>query len=168
MKTTKLVIGLFSMVFFVIIILQSCATGLVNSLNGDTEDSSGTAGVILAIFMLVAGIVGVVTRKEAKGGKFAGVLYLLAAIIGFASLGTFTDLVVWSSLSLIFGIIFIFSGILKKKPIPVLVDSSNIINESSSNASTKQKLVDLKKLLDDGIITEEEYSKQKSKVLDNI
>lgn len=167
MKTTKLVIGIFSMVFFIVIILQSCAAGVLNALEGNTEDSSGSAGVFVAIFMLIGGIVGVITRKEVKGGYFAGAFYLLASIIGFSSLGTFADLVIWASLSLIFALVFILSGLLKKKTEPILVESPVVAKDSSDNALAKQKLLDLKKLLDEGIITEEEFAKQKSKLLDN-
>jgi len=167
MKTTKLVIGIFSMVFFIFIVLQSCAAGVANALIGDTEDNSGSGGIFVALFMLIGGIVGVVTRKEVKGGYFAGVAYLLAAIIGFSSLGTFADLVIWSSISLIFAAVFIFSGLLKKKVKPALVGITNESIEVSDGSSLKQKLTDLKKLLDDGVITEEEFTKQKSKILDN-
>jgi hypothetical protein len=167
MKTTKLVIGIFSMVFFIFIILQSCATGVANALSGDTEDSSGTAGVFVALFMLIAAIIGVITRKEVKGGYYAGAFYLLAAIIGFSSLGTFTDLVVWSSISLIFALVFILSGVFKKKSNDLATDTVTIKTETVDSSNASKKLTDLKKLLDDGIINVEEYAKQKAKILDN-
>jgi len=47
MKTTKLVIGIFSMVFFFFIVLQSCATGVANAFSGNSDDSSGIAGIFM-------------------------------------------------------------------------------------------------------------------------
>jgi len=167
MKTTKLVIGIFSMVFFFFIVLQSCATGVANAFSGNSDDLSGIAGIFLALFMLVAGIIGVATRKENKGGYFAAAFYMLAAIIGFSSLGTFADLVIWSSLSLIFAIIFIIPVFLKKKSILVSPEAPLTDKASQGTFSVAQKLTDLKKLLDDGIINEEEFAKQKAKVLDS-
>ncbi len=116
MKTTKLVLGIISMVLFIFITFQSCATGLGNALEGNETDTSGSAGLFLAIFILIAGIVGVATRKSKGGGITAGVFYIVASIIGFANLGTFGDLVIWSVMSLIFGIVYILGSVLIKKP----------------------------------------------------
>ena len=61
MKTAKLVIGIISMVLFVLVAFQSCAAGLGNAL-ADNGEVSGTSGMLLAFCMLIAGIVGVATR----------------------------------------------------------------------------------------------------------
>lgn len=115
MKTVKLIIGIVSIILFIVIIFQSCAVGLANAMEQNTEDTSGAAGVFLAFSMLVAGIVGIATRKSKGGGIAAGVFYLIAAVIGFVNLGTFGDLVVWSVLGLIFSIIFILGSIKMSK-----------------------------------------------------
>ena len=67
MKTTRLVIGIISMVLFVLIALQSCVAGVGNALE-QAGETSGSSGLFLAVFMLIAGIVGVAARKS-KGGK---------------------------------------------------------------------------------------------------
>ena len=72
MKTAKLVIGIISMVLFVLVAFQSCAAGLGNAL-ADNGEVSGTSGMLLAFCMLIAGIVGVATRKSKGGGIVAGV-----------------------------------------------------------------------------------------------
>lgn len=97
MKVWKLVSGILSMVLFVVVTFQSCAVGLANSLS-ESEEVSGTAGVLLAILMLAGGIVSVATRKSVKnGGNIALiVLFGLAALIGFMNHGTYSDLVIWS------------------------------------------------------------------------
>jgi len=115
MKTAKLIIGIISIVLFMIIIFQSCATGVVNALENNNEDISGSAGLLLAIAMLIAGIVGIAARESKGGSITAGVFYVLGAIIGFANLGTFGDLIVWSILALLFGIVFILGTLLIKE-----------------------------------------------------
>lgn len=97
MKIWKLVAGILSIVFFVIVVIQSCAAGVVNTIeaNGST---SGTTGMMVGFFMLAGGIVSIVVRqKESKGPNIALiVLFGLAAIIGFAGFGNYTDLIIWS------------------------------------------------------------------------
>lgn len=122
MKTVKLIVGIISIVLFTVIIFQSCATGIVTGISeafGDesmANDTSGGAGVFLAFCMLIGGIIGVATRNSKAGGIVSGIFYLLAAIIGFANLGVFGDLVVWSVISLIFGLLFIIGSIMIKSP----------------------------------------------------
>ena len=105
MKTAKLVIGIISMVLFVLVAFQSCAAGLGNAL-ADNGEVSGTSGMLLAFCMLIAGIVGVATRKSKGGGIVAGVFYLL---------GSFSDLAIWSVLCFIFGAVFILGSLKMKK-----------------------------------------------------
>ena len=69
MKTTKLILSIISMILFVIIALQSCAAGFSNTLQENGE-LGGTAGLMLGICMVIAAIVGMVTRKGGKGGAF--------------------------------------------------------------------------------------------------
>ena len=71
MKTAKLVIGIISIVLFGLILFQSCAAGIGNSLEGNGE-TSGSSGVFLALCMLIAGIVGIATRKGIAGGFVSG------------------------------------------------------------------------------------------------
>lgn len=116
MKTAKLIIGIVSIVLFIIIVFQSCATGVVNAIEG-SDDVSGSAGMLLAFAMLIGGIVGLATRNSKGGGITAGAFFILGAIVGFANLGTFGDLVIWSVLALLFGGFFIISSATMKKPV---------------------------------------------------
>ena len=56
MKVWKLIAGILSIVFFVFVTFQSCAAGVANALS-DNGEVSGTAGLIVAFFMLAGGIV---------------------------------------------------------------------------------------------------------------
>ena len=115
MKTAKLIIGIISIVLFLVIIFQSCAVGVVNVIESNADDTSGSAGVLLAFMMLIAGIVGIASRKSKGGGITAGVFYIISALIGFANLGTFGDLIAWSVLSLAFGVVFIVGSCRMKR-----------------------------------------------------
>ena len=114
MKTAKLVIGIISMVLFVLVPFQSCAAGLGNAL-ADNGEVSGTSGMLLAFCMLIAGIVGVATRKSKGGGIVAGVFYLLGGLLGIVNYGSFSDLAIWSVLCFIFGAVFILGSLKMKK-----------------------------------------------------
>ena len=116
MKVWKLVSGILSMILFVLVAFQSCAAGVSNALEANGE-VSGSAGIIVAILMLVGGIVSVVTRKsEKKGGNIALIiLFGLAALIGFTNYGSYSDLAIWSGWCLINAILAIVAIITGKK-----------------------------------------------------
>lgn len=114
MKTMRLVIGIICCVLFVLIAFQSCVVGLGNSIT-DSGEVSGTAGALLAIFMLIAGILGIAGRNQKWAIIVAICSFFLGSIIGFSSSGSYTDLGVWSSISLIFGIVFIIGLVVEKR-----------------------------------------------------
>ena len=116
MKTSKLVIGIISIVLFLFIAMQSCVAGLGNAM-ADNGEVSGTSGLILAIAMLVSGIVAIATRNNEKAGgsMVCAVFYILAGIIGLITSGSYTDLNIWAGLSILFGIIFVFFIFKQKK-----------------------------------------------------
>lgn len=97
MKTWKLVSGILCMVLFIMVMFQSCAVGLLNTVEGNGE-ISGTAGVFVAFMMLSGGIVSVSTRKSSgKGSNIALIiLFGLASLVGFTGYGSFSDLAIWS------------------------------------------------------------------------
>ncbi len=115
MKTWKLVSGILSMILFVIVTFQSCAAGVANSLEANGE-TSGSAGVLVAILMLAGGIVSVATRNaEKKGGNIALiVLFGLAALVGFNGFGSFSDLAIWAGWCLINAILAVVAIVTKK------------------------------------------------------
>lgn len=114
MKTAKLVIGIVSIVLFLFIAFQSCAAGAVNALEGNGE-SSGSAGMVTAACMLVAGIVGICTRKGGKGGYVSAGFYIFGGIMGISNYGSFSDLLIWSILSFVFALVYIIGGIKQNK-----------------------------------------------------
>lgn len=114
MKTTRLIIGIISIVLSFIVSLQSCAAGLIGGIE-QSGDTSGTGGIVVSLLMLISGITAICCRKSKSGSIVTGGFYILAALLGFASGGIFADLIAWSYLCLIFGAIFIVTGIKQKK-----------------------------------------------------
>lgn len=98
MKVWKLVSGILSIVLFLIVSFQSCAAGISNTLS-DNGEVVGSAGVLVAIFLLAGGIVSIATRNsKGKGGNIALIiLFGLATIIGLALAGSYLDLKIWAA-----------------------------------------------------------------------
>lgn len=116
MKTWKLVSGIISIVLFLLVTFQSCAAGIVNTLEENGE-SSGRAGIIVAIMLLAGGIVSIATRKGGKGGNIALiVLFGIGTLVGFSMAGNFSDLYVWAAWCVINVILAIVALIKGNKP----------------------------------------------------
>lgn len=95
MKTAKLVFGILSIVFSMMVLFQSCAAGLVDAIEA-SGGTGGSAGLMVGILMLAGGIVDIAARNS-KGGAIACViLFCIAAVIGVTMYGVFTDLQIWS------------------------------------------------------------------------
>lgn len=109
----RLVIGILSIVLFFLICFQSCAAGIVNAFEANGS-SSGTAGVILAVCWLVAGIVGIAGRKSTGAIGTAAGFYIVGGLLGFFNIGIYEDLAIWSALSIAFAIICILSVVCKR------------------------------------------------------
>lgn len=118
MKVWKLVSGILSIVLFVFVSFQSCAAGLSNALEANGE-ASGTAGIMVAVFMLAGGIVSIATRKaQGKGGNIALIiLFGIAALVGFTNYGSYSDLAIWSGWCLISAVLAVIAMITGKKKI---------------------------------------------------
>ncbi len=116
MKTFKLISGILCFVLACLVMFQSCAAGIVNTL-GETGEVSGSAGLILALGMIAGGIIQIATRKsEKKGGSIAAiVVFGLAGIIGFACAGSFADLNIWAGFCILLALINIVSLFIRKK-----------------------------------------------------
>lgn len=104
MKVTKLVVGIIQIVLSLVILLQSCAVGIGNSMS-NSSDAGGSAGFLVAILFMAAGIVYIVTRKMQKlGGDIAGlVLMVIVWIMAISNAKVYSDLQVWGWLALIIG-----------------------------------------------------------------
>src|SRR5690554_4291544 len=103
----KKVIGVISIVLFLLVVLQSCAAGIGNALTGNDE-ISGTAGLMLAIFMLIAGIISIIS-KESKGMTITSIVfYAIGGLIGITNAGSYTDLNIWGGLNILFAVLLIY------------------------------------------------------------
>lgn len=116
MKIWKLVSGILSIILFAFVTLQSCAVGIGNALT-ESEESSGTGGMFVAIMMLSGGIVSIATRKsQGKGGNIALIiLFGLAALVGYTSAGSYADLNIWATWCIINVILAVIAMVKTKK-----------------------------------------------------
>ncbi len=115
MKTWRLVAGILSIVLFIFVTFQSCAAGVVNVIE-ENGQSSGSAGLIVAILLLVGGIVSTATRKSTEKGSAIALIILfgLGALIGFSMAGNFGDLNIWAGWCLINAVLALIC-IIKRK-----------------------------------------------------
>ena len=104
MKTSKLVVGIISIVLSILVAFQSCAAGLSNALESNGEVSE-SAGILLALSFLIAGIVAICTRNGGKGGYVSTAFYVVFGLIALLLAGSYADLTIWAVLSIIFGVI---------------------------------------------------------------
>lgn len=103
----KKVIGIISIVLFVLVSFQSCAAGIGNALE-KSKVSSGSAGFLLAVCMLIAGIIAIIS-KTSKGMTITSIVfYAIGGLVGICNIGIFKDLQIWSILSFIFAALLIF------------------------------------------------------------
>ena len=116
MKVWKLISGILSMVLFLVVAFQSCAAGVANTL-AENGEVSGSAGILVAILMLAGGIVSVATRKSEKnGGNIALIVLIgLAALLGFANYGSYSDLAIWSGWCLLTAVLAVVAMLTGKK-----------------------------------------------------
>lgn len=94
MKLSKLILGILSVVFSIMVLFQSCAASVGDALQAE-GGFSGAIGTIVAILMLAGGIVCIAGRAS-KGAAIANVvIFGLAGLIGVTSTGIFSDLKIW-------------------------------------------------------------------------
>ena len=108
-RLARTIIGILSLVAFIFVMFQSCAANVVNAMEANTADASAGAGTLLAFILLIAGITTALGRDNAKATLVAAITYEVGAIIGFASLGTYGDLVFWSIIAVLFGALDVYS-----------------------------------------------------------
>lgn len=115
MKVWKLVSGILTIIISAFVVFQSSMAGLSNALEENNE-VSGSAGLMVAIFMLAAGIVSIATRNgKGKGGNLALiVLFALAALIGFTMAGSYSDLKIWGGWCLLCAVLAVIALIKNK------------------------------------------------------
>lgn len=109
---TKLVIGIFSIILFVLVMLQACAVTSIGVFVSEETAAGGLIGVMVAFLMLAAGIVGITTRTKPRGGLVASAMWFIAAFMGFAASSVYGDMSVWGFLALVFGIVYFVSTFL--------------------------------------------------------
>jgi len=124
MKTLRIVIGIICCVLSIVILFQSCVVGIGNTLTDDNGETSGISGFIVAIFMLIAGIVGIAGRNSNGAILTSGIFFLVAGEIGTTGdCSSFGDLIYWGNLCYIFCVLYILSII-----VTIIMHKKNRLN----------------------------------------
>lgn len=96
LKAWKIVSGIISILLCCVISVQSVFAEIATTLM-QTGALSGTAGLLVAILLLLGGVVSLATCNGSRGGDVAlSILYFLAALLGFLFAGGYTDLILWA------------------------------------------------------------------------
>lgn len=114
MKTTKLIIGIISIVLSVVILFMSFGASFLDAIQ-DEGGTSGGGGIIVAILMLIAGIISIAARSSRGGGIFVMILYAVAGLFAVTAQGVYKDLVVWGGLCFVFAFIFLLATFTHKR-----------------------------------------------------
>ena len=114
MKTLRLVLGIIVILLSVFILFQSCAAGVLNTIEANGQ-SSGTAGVFVALLLVASAITSITTRNhDGIGGNVAViVMCIFAALLGFLMAGSFEDLSIWASFAMIIAIVHAIDAFLR-------------------------------------------------------
>ncbi len=111
MRVWKLISGILSIVFFFILLIESFVVGFLEVYE-ETGTFSGFAGVICAVFMLIAGIVSVAAHNGGRGSSIViAILFAFAALFAFIGAVMFPDMFIWAIWSIVCVILAIISAI---------------------------------------------------------
>ncbi len=106
----RLVVGIISVLLFFVLGIQSFAV-LVDKALSPNKDVSGMVGILAALFLLVAGIIGIITwRAKSIGGVIACIaLYVCSAITTFFGTEAFNALKLWGVVAFLFALVYLFA-----------------------------------------------------------
>jgi hypothetical protein len=140
MRVTRIVIGVVSCVMFFLIMLQSCAVGIGNSLS-NSNDAGGAAGVIVAFLVIVGGILSIIFRDNTKSAKTAGYFYAIAGVLGMTNSKVYSDLGIWGFLCICAAIFFFYSAkkeekLQKGEQMDIMGSLGNLASHLSGNQTT--------------------------------
>ena len=99
-------IGILSIILFFIVEFDSCAVDLVN-LFGCVKKVDWTAGMVLGLFMLAAGIISLCSKVYKLRVIAAISFYFMAVIIGYYNIDSYNEIKVWMFINLIFAVMLL-------------------------------------------------------------
>lgn len=116
LRTARLTISIISIILFFIVILQSCAVGIINTWDGNGE-STGTLGFLLSVCFLVGGIVGIAGRSSKNAVITTGCFYGIGGLLSFlGSTDSYGDLIIWAVAAIGFSVVFFYAALSRTYP----------------------------------------------------
>ena len=115
--TGRLIVGIVSVVLSILVLMQSCTVAGLGAFVGEDAFASGFGGMVIAFFMLIAGIVDMATRKSVgKAGCIVSIVfYALAALVGAVCAADFPDLGVYAGLCFAFALVDVVILVKRRK-----------------------------------------------------
>ncbi|MFT8491509.1 SHOCT domain-containing protein [Liquorilactobacillus satsumensis] len=168
MNIKRIVIGAVQLLLaFITYDEASTASKLFAFANSDSGSFAATSGIIMAFACAVTGIILIVTSKQDQRWVFWTVL-IITLIFGFIAIMSsskyFQDLMIfaWGYIILTAIALFRFS---KKSKQQIKAETKSTLNKVSANDDSTDELIKMKKLFDDGVITQEEFEAKKKQLL---
>lgn len=122
------VIGVLSILLFIVDEFDSCAVELGNILGGGNK-FSGTAGMVLGLFMLVAGIVSLCSKKYRGRRIVSIILYSVAAFIGHCNIESYSQVKIWVIVNIAFASIILMNLLIEWNQYVFTEEELKLINE---------------------------------------
>lgn len=122
------VIGVLSILLFIVDEFDSCAVELGNILGGGNK-FSGTAGMVLGLFMLVAGIVSLCSKKYRGRRIVSIILYSVAAFIGQCNIESYSQVKIWVIVNIAFASIILMNLLIEWNQYVFTEEELKLINE---------------------------------------
>lgn len=137
----KKLIGILSIILFIIDEFDSCAVDLGNVLGG-VKKVDGTAGMVLGLFMLVAGIISLCSKKY-RGRIIAAIIfYCASAFIGYCNIDSFSEIRVWITVNILFAALLLINLIAKWKKYVFTEEELELINEVKYKHKYEKKSIE--------------------------
>ena len=102
--TMRMIIGIISVVIFLISGFYACSIGVANTIEGNIS-GSGLIGFIISFIILTAGIISIAAKRSLGGAITTASFYLISAVVGIP----FEEMIFWSVVSLVFFCIIFIS-----------------------------------------------------------
>lgn len=131
-STGRLAVSIISFVLALFIIYQGYMLTIAEAFMGE-DDGNGIIGIGVALFIILAAIIGLCTRnKRGIGPLISSVLYFFSYILSTAGdFEEYPDLELWGIIALIFGVFFFICSIAKSKNTSKKIKTGNIFTNGT-------------------------------------
>lgn len=164
-KTRMTVFGILSIVIGAFALMQSMAfAGLMSIASDETSSGQGVLGFIAAALFLTGGIMMLAQRSKTHHHISIWVVMGIGVLLALlAGTGAFSDMLIYAVVMLGFTLGALLGSGAKK--VATATQATTATQPAQPQKDNYQTLLEWKKLLDDGVITQDEYNQKKKELL---